>query len=316
MTKTIKITVFLMAFFAFFFVAFQNSFAQTITTRPTLKPSSSSLEINVSLTDSEATDSAILVITEAPTPSSRSDFTKDTEETIGPLEELLDSQVLGVPLYNPIKYAIRASVEVGVPPNTIVLLLMLPAVVALIAAARQLIGIRGFGIFMPAALAVVFLATGPIVGIGFFLVIVAVSTGTRIMLRKTKVKLQYLPRMAMILLFAVIGVLVVLFATPVIGRPDLASVSIFPVLILVLLAEDFAKVQLGKSARVAINLTIETLIIALLAFIFLTLEPVRHFALLHPEVYLFLILIFDFVIGKYVGLRFTEYWRFRKILKG
>ena len=43
---------------------------------------------------------------------------------------------------------------------------------ALIAAARHLIGIRGFGIFLPAALSVSFVATGPIVGIIIFLLIV------------------------------------------------------------------------------------------------------------------------------------------------
>lgn len=252
-----------------------------------------------------------------PTSAVRPDLTKETEEILEPLEQLLEFQRLGsVWPANPIKYAIRNSINAGVPVNTIVLLLLLPGVAALIAAARHFIGLRGFGIFLPAALSVVFVATGPLVGIGLFLVIVIVSTSVRMGLRKIKLKLQYLPRMAMILLFVVLGVLAVLFMAPVFGQSRLSSVSIFPVLILVLLAEDFSKVQLGKSAKTAINLTTETLILALVSFIFLTLRQVQGFVLLNPEIYLLSVLLFDFLMGKYIGLRFRELWRFRKLISG
>lgn len=252
-----------------------------------------------------------------PSPMPRPDLTQTTKETVGPLEKLLREQRLG-PIWptNPVKYAIRAAVEAGVQPNTIVLLLLLPVVAAIIAAARHIVGIRGFGIFLPAALSVVFVATGPVVGIILFLIIVAVSTITRLTLRKLKIKLQYLPRMALLLLFVVMGVLAVLFAAPVIKRPDLTNVSIFPVLVLVLLAEDFSKVQIGKSARTAINLTTETLILSLVSYVFLTLKPLQEFALLNPEILLLSVAVFDFFLGKYVGLRFIEFWRFRKLVSG
>lgn len=261
----------------------------------------------------EATESAEVDIT--PTPVPRPDITQKTEETIGPLERILNEQELG-PVWpgNPIKYAIRSAVSSGVPANTIVLLLLLPGVAAVIAAFRHLVGIRGFGIFLPAALSVVFVATGPVAGIGIFLVIVLVSTAVRMFLRKTKIKLQYLPRMAMILLFVVLGVLGILFTAPFIRRPELSNISIFPVLILVLLAEDFTRVQLGKSAKTAVNLTTETLILALVSYIFLTSEMVQEFALLNPETLIITVLIFDFFLGKYVGLRFREFWRFRKLI--
>lgn len=233
------------------------------------------------------------------------------------LKKLLEEQKLG-PVWpsNPLKYAIRGAVQAGVPANTIVLLLLLPLVAAIIAAARHLVGIRGFGIFLPAALSIVFVSTGPVVGIGLFLVIVFVSTFSRMLLRKFKIRLQYLPRMALLLLFVVMGVLAVLFSAPLITRPDITNVSIFPVLILALLAEDFSRVQLGKSAKTAINITTETLILALVSYIFLTLEFVQETAILHPEIFLLSIAVSDFFLGKYVGLRFIEFWKFRKLISG
>lgn len=246
----------------------------------------------------------------------RIDITQKSIETLGPLEKLLKEQALGsVWPFNPVKYAIRSSVASGVPANTIVLLLLLPIVAFVIAFTRNVIGIRGFGIFLPAALSVVFVAMGPIVGIGLFLVIVIVSTTMRLVLRKLKVKLQYLPRMAFILWAVVLGVLGVLFLAPVLKFSDLANVSIFAVLFLVLLAEDFTRVQLGKSVKTALNLTFETLILSLISFLFLTFHPLQEYVLLNPEISLVVIAGADLLLGKYTGLRVMEFYRFRKLIK-
>jgi len=115
---------------------------------------------------------------------------------------------------NPINHAIQRAIAQGVPENTIVLLLLLPIVAFVIAFSRNVIGIRGFGIFLPAALSIAFVATGPIVGIGLFLLIVVISTLVRMILRRLNIKLQYLPRMALILWAAVVGVLLALLLVP------------------------------------------------------------------------------------------------------
>ena len=256
------------------------------------------------------------IVTPSPSPEPpRVDITQKSEESLGPLEKLLREQKLGVIWPgNPIKYAIRGAAAAGVPPNTIVLLLLLPIVAFVIAFTRNVIGIRGFGIFLPAALSVALIATGPVIGIGLFLTIVAVSTATRLVLRRLRLKLQYLPRMALILWAVAIGVLGVLFAAPAVEFPDLANVSIFAVLILILLAEDFIRVQLGKSARTAISLTFETLILALVSYMFLTFAPLREYVLLNPEISLLGTAVADLLLGKYTGLRVMEFYRFRKLI--
>ena len=244
------------------------------------------------------------------------DITQKSMESLGPLERLLESQELGsVWPFNPVKYAIRGAIDAGVPANTLVLLLLLPIVTFVIAFSRNVVGIRGFGIFLPAALSVVFVATGPVVGIGLFLVIVAVSTLVRMILRKLKVKLQYLPRMSFIFWAVVFAVLGVLFLAPVLNFPSLANVSIFAVLVLILLAEEFSRVQLGKSAKTAANLTFETLILSLISYLFLTLHPLREYVLLRPEISLISVAIADLVLGKYTGLRVMEFYRFRKLIR-
>lgn len=250
------------------------------------------------------------------TPAPVINLTRETKEVLGPLETALKNQSLGkIWPQNPLKYAIRGAIAAGVPANTIVLLLLLPVIAAFIAGARHLVGIRGFGIFLPAALAVTFVATGPVVGIGLFLLIVAISTGVRLSLRKARAKLQYLPRMALILWFVSCGVLGILFLQPLVHWQNLSSVSIFPVLILALLAEDFTRVQLGKSVKIAISLTSETLFLSLISYLFLTLRSVQIFALLHPEALLLTVVVFNLLLGRYTGLRILEFWRFRRLLR-
>ncbi|AKM83319.1 hypothetical protein A2422_00780 [Candidatus Woesebacteria bacterium RIFOXYC1_FULL_31_51] len=255
-----------------------------------------------------------ILVTPSPEPV-RVDITQKTESIVGPLEMLIEKQQLDkVWPTNPIKYAIKSAVNGGVPANTIVLLLLLPIVATLIAGTRQIIGIRGFGIFLPAALSVTFVAIGPVVGILLFIAIVAISTIVRLLTRKLKLKLQYLPRMALILWFVSFGVLGILFASPIIKYAPLANVSIFPVLVLTLLVEDFTRIQLGKSVKTAVGLTSQTLILALISYLFLTFTPFQRFVLLNPEISLGATFLIDIILGKYIGLRFLEYRRFKKLI--
>lgn len=231
------------------------------------------------------------------------------------LQTSLMNQEPGSPFLSPVKYVIRGAMTGGVSARTISLLLLLTVVTAFIAGVRHLVGLRSFGIFMPAALSVVFVSIGPIFGIGFFVLIIGIASAVRFGLRKGKIHLQYLPRMAFILLGVVLCVLIVLFLAPIFGGVDLSGISVLPLFILILLAEDFIRVQLGKSVRAAVTLTTETLILAFIAYLILSFVPFQKFALLNPEVLLICVAIFDLILGKYVGLRFLELWRFRKLLK-
>lgn len=230
------------------------------------------------------------------------------------LELSLQNQSLGSVWLNPMKYVIHGTVGSGIAAKTIALLLLLTVVTAFIAGVRHVVGVRSFGIFLPAALSVVFVVIGPIVGIGLFVLIIAIASLVRFGLRKLKIRLQYLPRMAFILWGVIVCVLIILFLGPIFGGLDFSNISVLPLFILILLAEDFIRVQLGKSVQAAINLTTETLILAFASYLILTFVPFERFALLNPEILLVCVAVFDFILGKYIGLRFLEFWRFRKLI--
>lgn len=233
-------------------------------------------------------------------------LTEPIEEVVGPLEKLLREQEIGALGFdNFLKYAIRKAVSSGVPANTIVLLLLFPLIAALIAAARHFLGIAGFGIFTPAMISVAFLATGITSGMTIFLVTLLMATLARMILKKFKV--HYLPRMAILLWFICLGIFFVIFAFP--------TVSIFPILFMILLVENFIEVQTGRSMREAVGMTVETLFIALTCYFLLDWKFLQGFVLLNPEMAVFGVLLFNIVVGRYTGFRILEYQRFRAVTR-
>jgi hypothetical protein len=264
-----------------------------------------------SITGDVATSSGDNVVVEKLVP--KEDFTK-TEQVKPRLDAVLERQELGTLGWsNWLKIPIRNAVNSGVPANTIVLMLLFPLVAALIAGGRHIVGLQGFGIFTPAIISVAFLATGVTVGIMLFVGIMVMATFSRIILRR--LKLPSLPRMALLLWFVSLGVLGLLMASPYIRIEALVSLSIFPILILILLAETFIEAQVTRSWKGALELTMETLFLALVSFLVLSTQSLQEWVLLNPELALLLVAALDILIGKYNGLRLMEVWRFRKLLE-
>lgn len=207
---------------------------------------------------------------------------------------------------------IQKALESGVSPETIVLFLLLPLVVSVVAATRQLIGFRGFGIFIPTAMALVFVYSGLFLGLLTFLVILFTATLARLLLRFLKI--QYLPRIALVLWFVSLAVLAALFLFPSLGLPNLTAGSPFTLLILILLGENFLEGQADKTLRESLSLTLGTVMIALIGYAIFSWQNLQRLTLVYPEIIIFAPVLFDIFLGRFTGLRLLEYRRFRHLL--
>ena len=259
-----------------------------------------------------ATVSGVVEMTKSPEP--KVDLTQPTTEVKSKLERVLDEHPAGaLQWHNFLRYVIQRAVEKNVPLNTIVLVMLFPLAVTLVAASRHLLGVRGAGILTPALLSIAFLATGIWAGVALFLIILAVTMISRSMLKNFR--LQYLPRVALLLWFVSAGVLATLMLAGEMGVESLVSVGIFPILILMLLAETFIDLQSGRSAGDARALIVQTFILAILTSLLLGWELVQRVVLLWPEAIFFGLAAIDVFMGKYTGLRFSEYLMYRGIVK-
>jgi hypothetical protein len=205
------------------------------------------------------------------------------------------------------------AVNSGVSQETIVMLILLPLVAAMVAAARHVIGFRGFGIFIPTAIAAGLVVTGIGTGALIFAVVLLTATFSRYILRKLHV--HYLPRMALLLWCVSLITLALITVSPQLGTSRLTTISIFPILILVLLAEEFISVQIGKSLREAAQLTLETIIVALFGFLIFQSQFFRTMAFEQPLWVAISPVVINLLVGRFTGLRLLEYRRFRRLLK-
>jgi len=252
----------------------------------------------------------------SPLPPEQKENLTEPQPSLSELEMALAEQQLGpLGVTNFFKHAVHQAVAAGVPVNTIVLILLLPILIAVIAALRHLVGIRGFGIFTPTMISVALYATGIIPGLALFLAVLAMTNFGRFVLRKIKIRIHYLPRMALLFWFISLAVLLSIIFAPLIGWSEVAMVSIFPILILILLSEAFIDVQKGRSLREAVKITLETLFLAFFCFGLMKLQVLQRFVLLNPEITLIGVPIFDILIGRYTGLRLLELIRFRRLLR-
>lgn len=213
---------------------------------------------------------------------------------------------------NFMSFGLSFLVNRGVPINNIILILMLPVIATILSFARQVIGIKAFGLITPAMTTLTFLVMGLQYGLAVFLVVLLSGTLTRILLRR--LRLLYLPRMALVLTNASLAILVLLGLGVVTERAATLSFSIFPILILTILAEEFIAVQFKSGARMATTTTAWTIALAVACYYIVSWELFRTILLSYPEIVLLAIPI-NVLLGRWTGLRLTEYVRFRELLR-
>ena len=204
-------------------------------------------------------------------------------------------------------------IQKGLPFETVILLLMLPIIATFIAVLRQVVGIKAFGIYTPLIVTFAFLATNGLkYGITIFLAVIITGMLMRFILKPFR--LLYLPRVAIMLTAVAILVLCVLVLGGDLHRTGLAAVSIFPILIIITIVEKFVAVQIEKGTRAAVMLATETLFISIIGFFIASSSAFIHFISSYPWVIL-LTLPVNILLGKWTGLRLSEYLRFKEIIK-
>ncbi|MFH1561510.1 MAG: 7TM domain-containing protein [Patescibacteria group bacterium] len=234
--------------------------------------------------------------------------------TKGRLEAALDSQQIGpLSVTNFLRHAIRKAISQGAPTNTIVLLLLLPFVGVLVSGLYYLLGLTGFGLFMPAMISVAFLATGVVGGLVLFAIVLMLTMLSTRLLKK--VKLHARSRRAITLWVTSLGTFGLLLLSPSLHLFDLNKISIFPILFIIILSEEFIRTQTGKSRRTAISLTLGTIFISILGALLMDWSRFQELVLLYPEASFLVVLIASLIIGRYSGLRLLEYRRFKAVLR-
>lgn len=215
-------------------------------------------------------------------------------------------------LTNFMSFGINYLINGGVPIGNIVLILMIPVIATILSFARQVIGLKAFGLITPAMTTLSFLVMGLQAGLIVFVVVLLSGTLTRALLKR--LHLLYLPRMALVLTSASLAILIMFGIGTATRTTSALSFSIFPILILTILAEEFIAVQFSRGVQTALRVTAWTLLLAIICYFIVSWQLLRVTLLSYPELVLLAIPI-NVLLGRFTGLRLVEYIRFRELLR-
>ncbi|MSR67397.1 hypothetical protein EXS65_01030 [Candidatus Peribacteria bacterium] len=199
----------------------------------------------------------------------------------------------------------------GVGGQTVILLLMLPVIATIFSFLRQIIGITTFGLYTPSIVALSFLALGWWIGLLFLLFILFTGNMTRSFMNRWR--LLYIPKVAIILVVVSFSLLALVALGTWFGL-TFSRETVFILLMLSTQAENFLNLKSEEGWMPALLGVTETVCGALLCVLIVQWQLLQSLVLAYPELILLTILI-NIFLGRWTGLRFIEYFRFREVFK-
>jgi hypothetical protein len=191
-------------------------------------------------------------------------------------------------------------------------LLLLPVAALIVCVFRNLIGVPGFGTFAPALVGLMFRDWHSLPVIGVFVGLLL--TGWIVRRFLDRLRLLQVPRAAVMLSLMIamlVGLIVVASRS---GVAVTQHVSLFPIIVLAGMVERFWLLEAGDGTAASFRTLVGTVAIAVAVAMFATIPVVPRTLLKFPEA-LGLVVAVQLLIGRYMGYRLSELWRFRDLAK-
>jgi hypothetical protein len=277
------------------------------------------VEVRVASNTATATDDTSASVTAASIINQRQSLTPNNDLT-QPEElpektailSLFESRPVDEPgVFNIMAYWVQEAVRVGIPANTIFLILLTPFLAFFVSFVRVVIGLPTLDMLVPIALAFALVAVGITVGLLVLAAIIFASYISKVSL--SKMRIMFYPKRSLSMIFLALAVFGALTLGVVLEFEQILSVSIFPILVLMLLGDMIVSVQLHKSSAETFVITGTTIFIGLVGYLTATSTTIQNMVILYPEIIL-LVIPANIIIGRYFGLRVLEVFRFNKVV--
>lgn len=267
---------------------------------------------SASTTESTASTTAVNLITQQQISSPANDLTKPEELTkkVAIITSFEARPVTEFGILNAMAYWVQEAVRQGVPANTIFLILLTPLLALLVSFVRVVVGLPTLDMLVPIALSFALVAVGINLGL---LVLGAILVASYVAKKSLSgLKIMFYPKRSLSMFFLALSVFAALTIGVALNFDRILSVSIFPILILMLLGDMIVSVQLHKSSFETFVITGTTIMIGLIGYFLATSSTIEETLILYPEIILIVIPL-NLIIGRYFGLRFLELFRFNEV---
>ena len=192
-------------------------------------------------------------------------------------------------------------------------LLMIPIGALIMVLMRNFVGIDAFGTFMPVLIALAFRETQLFWGVILFTLLVTLGLSIRFLL--DRLRLLLVPRLSAVLIVVVLLMLFISLTSHRLGMETGLSVALFPMVIIAMTIERMSVVWEERGAADAIRAGAGSIVVAVVAYIFMGMAWLEHLIFTFPEL-LLVVLAMVILAGRYTGYRLSELRRFRALSTG
>ncbi len=203
--------------------------------------------------------------------------------------------------------------ESNIPLETLKLILLLPFAATIVAIFRNIVGVRTYGVFGPAIMSIAFLSSGLVVGLILFTVLLVTGVFARKIIEC--LNLMMVPRLAVLLTMCCMAMAAMIAIGTKLDIQYLARLTVFPLIIMALIIENFMKTTVEKGILDALKICFSTGIVSVACFLVVTIPTLQAIVMAYPEI-LLLVVGLNILIGRWKGLRLMEYLRFSELMKG
>ena len=201
--------------------------------------------------------------------------------------------------------------QAKIPIAKFQLLLLLPIGAFVMAVFKNVIGLKTYGVFLPVLISLSLLDTGLISGLILFTSVVLMVALINFPLEKWGV--QYNSKVALMLTGVVVATLLIVKVLHESAWLSADAPLFFPIIILTIVSERLARKIEEEGTVKAVSLYAYTLIITIVVYFILSSETIQYFVITFPEI-IMSIGGLNLMLGKWIGLRVTEYYRFHKVI--
>jgi len=207
------------------------------------------------------------------------------------------------------------AVQNGLSQNTLLLLLLLPAVATLVVFFRVLVGLEYLNINRAIFLSLGVASLGLAQGLFFFIATVGLDLLFHALLERKRL---LPPAKYGFSLLAMMLILLILFTLAAYIKADITrtilSLNIVSVLLIVISSHAMFQSSPGDPALRPLAWILQMIIFLAGSFFILTSPVVQAFAFDSPLVFLAMIIVLMIVLGRFKGLRLIEYVRFASVM--
>lgn len=202
----------------------------------------------------------------------------------------------------------------GVQPENLYLILALPLIALLVSFFRYFVGLKTFGMYEPIVLAYALYLISPnfVIGLKFGIPLILLAWIVSEITKKAlgDAKLHYIAKVSVKISIASLLYVGALLVAALLGKNGYFTVDAFAIVAIIALIESVSLFQI-KFGNLKTNLiSFETLFMALASYFIISNIYIQQFFIQFPYVVL-LPLIANFFVGKWSGLRLSEYIRFK-----